>query len=112
LSDKIPSALALALADVQERLAAENPGYAEDHRQLASRLRGEEHQPGTVPDETYIAIERAQVFGVQNDPSIAEGRLFRVLADGTLKPLNGDELRKLADDFPGFVRSWRLSPEE
>lgn len=112
MSEKIPPAVSQAMAAVHERLAAENPGYAEDHRKIASRLRGEEHQPRPVPEETYIAIERAQVFGAQNDPSMAEGRLFRVLEDGTLKPLNGDELRKLADDFPGFVRSWRLFPEE
>lgn len=112
MTEKAPSAMNLALAKMLEGLAETEPGRAEEHRALAAELRGETYTPPAPKARTYVAIESAHVFGAENDKALAEGLVFELQPDRSLKPLDGPGLVQFAEDHPGFARRWRIETPE
>jgi hypothetical protein len=37
-----------------------------------------------------------------------EGQIYIAQSDGSLRPINGEELIDLFSKYPGFVKGWRL----
>ena len=57
----------------------------------------------------YVAIERARTIGPVGEA--IEGRLYLREPDGRLKPVDGHELARAEEIYPGFAKNWRLTKD-
>ena len=59
-----------------------------------------------VAGPTYVAKQQARILG-RRDHGIV-GNVFVLQDDGSLKPASGQDLMKLNERHPQFIRDWRL----
>ncbi|WBQ10523.1 hypothetical protein L2D01_01815 [Hyphomonadaceae bacterium ML37] len=112
MTQTAPTALHLAMAKTLEDLAETEPDRAHEHQTRAAQLRGESCVPPAPRSRTYVAIRSALVFGPANDVAIAEGLIFELQPDRSLRRLDGPGLVQFAEDHPGFARHGSIDDRE
>lgn len=110
MSEK-PSPLQAGLVAALKRRAALDPASAKHVNPAIERLGGE---PVQIEDNglTYVAVKTARVFGREDRRELVEGQIFKRNDDGSLWPLNGEELVAFAERYPDFLKHWSASGED
>jgi len=58
----------------------------------------------------FVAIERVEKLGKVNRNY--EGQILKEMPDGSLKPIDGKDMDYLIDNYPAFLKNWKLDHDQ